>query len=162
MCGWYTIYYASHLGLIRVDTLLRRNMTCPALGHSSKAFKLRQLLREQTAIPLLYVQDQLGSYQGSYQLLILHKYKVWFCQARWRLSVICFTPSPGDRKLYVPSASLRPSVRPSLVRRKLGTLGWCGSHKFQKCVRNVSDKCQKTVSYKNLSENYLKCVRYLS
>ena len=30
---------------------------------------------------------------------------------------------------------------------------------FQKCVRKLSENCQKTVSFKNMSKNCQKCVR---
>ena len=46
--------------------------------------------------------------------------------------------------------------------KKIGTLVQCGSPNFQKSVRNVYEKCQKSVSCKKLSENCLKCVRYVS
>ena len=39
-----------------------------------------------------------------------------------------------------------------------GTLCFCRSQEFQKCVRYLSEICQKTVSYKKLSEKCLKCV----
>ena len=42
-----------------------------------------------------------------------------------------------------------------------GTHDQCRSQKFQKTVRYLSEICQKTVSYKNVSENSLKCVRIL-
>ena len=44
----------------------------------------------------------------------------------------------------------------------LGTLSECWSRNFWKSVRYLSEICQKTVSYKNVSENSHKCVRILS
>ena len=45
---------------------------------------------------------------------------------------------------------------------ELGTLRQCRSQKFQKCVRKLSEICQKTVSYIKLSEICQKCVRKVS
>ena len=57
--------------------------------------------------------------------------------------------------------------RPERARRRdsrnsFGTHDQCRSQKFQKTVRYLSEICQKTVSYKNQSENSKKCVRYKS
>ena len=46
--------------------------------------------------------------------------------------------------------------------RPAGTLRQCRSQKFQKCVRKLSEICQKTVSYIKLSEICPKCVRNVS
>ena len=43
-----------------------------------------------------------------------------------------------------------------------GTQSQCWSHHVHKSVRNVSDICQKSVSYKNVSEISHKCVTILS
>ena len=43
-----------------------------------------------------------------------------------------------------------------------GTQSQCRSRQFHKCVRKLFEICQKTVSYKKLSENYLKSVTYMS
>ena len=48
------------------------------------------------------------------------------------------------------------------LTRDFGTQDQCRSQKFQKTVRYLSKICQKTVSYKNQSENSKKCVRYKS
>ena len=45
---------------------------------------------------------------------------------------------------------------------KSGTLSQCWSRNFWKSVKYLSEICQKTVSYKNISENSHKCVRILS
>ena len=44
----------------------------------------------------------------------------------------------------------------------MGTQSQCWSHHVHKSVRNVSDICQKSVSYKILSEISHKCVTILS
>ena len=49
-----------------------------------------------------------------------------------------------------------------LTQSNLGTQYQCRSQKFQKTVRYISEICQKTVNYKNVSENCHKCVRILS
>ena len=50
----------------------------------------------------------------------------------------------------------------ALWRKKVGTLSQCRSQKFQKSVKYLLEICQKTVSYKNQSENSKICVRYQS
>ena len=51
---------------------------------------------------------------------------------------------------------------PFLTYWVCGTLIHCRSQNIHKYVRYLSEMCQKTVIYKNLSENCLNCVRYLS
>ena len=48
------------------------------------------------------------------------------------------------------------------TNKNIGTHDQCRSQKFQNTVRYLSEICQKTVSYKNQSENSKKCVRYKS
>ena len=46
--------------------------------------------------------------------------------------------------------------------QNMGTLSQCRSQNFHKSVRYLSEIGQKTVIYKNMSENCLNCVRYKS
>ena len=48
------------------------------------------------------------------------------------------------------------------TEENFGTQVQCWSRNFWKSVRYLSEICQKTVSYKNVSENSHKCVRILS
>ena len=68
-------------------------------------------------------------------------------------------PGRRRRRRTLRGRSGRRSRRP---RTFFGTLSECGSPHFQKTVRKLSEKCQKSVSHKKLSEMCLKCVRYVS
>ena len=70
----------------------------------------------------------------------------------------CLTPGfVSEQIIFLPAVPLELSCRDPV-----GTLVQCRSQKFQKCVIYLSEICQKTVIYKNLSENHLNCVRYMS
>ena len=66
----------------------------------------------------------------------------------------------GKRKFV--RVLLRQASDISTLYSYMGTLVQCRSQKFQKCVIYLSEICQKTVSFKNLSEKHLNCVRFLS
>ena len=113
------------------------------------------------------------------------KNRVLFPRRRYRLLDLHFPPPPRrptcemsywpskqrkeEKERFSASRESEESKRREerkhcigIPNAKSGTLVQCRSQKFQKCVIYLSEICQKTVSFKNLSENHLNCVRYLS